>query len=125
MGRFLEERGGSRLLDDPLMLQATAEIDTQDEEGRPKPRMQVAREIKAKERARDLLAQRYATSQLSQEQILHCLYSIGDNNNYLRFNRDPIDRCGGEGPRDRAKQRPPGERTKVPATSCGVYKRSK
>lgn len=134
-----------RLLEDPLMVTATAEIDTQDEDGRPKPRMQaraplrsaeeapaaglslsrlsfrccaegvcsrhnaradtssggggdtlpsiqVAKEIKAKERARDILAQRYASSQLSQEQILHCLYSVGDNNNYLRFNRDPIDR---------------------------------
>ena len=35
---------------------------------------------------------RYATPQLSEDSILTCLYSIGDNNSYLRFNRDPIDR---------------------------------
>ncbi len=28
----------------------------------------------------------------AQEDILRCLYSIGDNNSFLLFNRDPIDR---------------------------------
>lgn len=83
----MEERGGQKLLEDPLMHVATAEIETQD-----KTRGQIAKEIKNKERARDHLAQKYATAQLSNEAILTCLYSIGDNCNYLRFNRDPIDR---------------------------------
>ncbi len=26
-------------------------------------------------------------------QVLHCIYSISDNNSYLLFNRDPIDRA--------------------------------
>lgn len=30
---------------------------------------------------------------LSQEDILWCLYSISDNNAFLLFNRDPIDRA--------------------------------
>lgn len=28
----------------------------------------------------------------SDEEILHCLYSVSDNNSYLLFNRDPVDR---------------------------------
>lgn len=31
-------------------------------------------------------------SGVSDEDILWCLYSISDNNSYLLFNRDPIDR---------------------------------
>lgn len=34
----------------------------------------------AKERARDQLARRYRNRSLSDEDILHCLYSISDNN---------------------------------------------
>lgn len=85
--RMLEERGGLRMLDDPLMTTATAEIVAGE-----RPRHEVQRDIKAKERAREALAKRYRSSQLSEEDILLCLYSVSDNNSFLLFNRDPIDR---------------------------------
>lgn len=90
---FLEERVGSAhaaaLLDDPLCSLATAEIPS----GPDRPRAEVQRDIRAKERARDTLARRYARPpQLTQEDVLWCLYSVADNNAFLLFNRDPIDR---------------------------------
>eukprot|EP00878_Enallax_costatus_P007578 GHUV01007935.1.p1 GENE.GHUV01007935.1~~GHUV01007935.1.p1 ORF type:complete len:658 (+),score=224.07 GHUV01007935.1:58-2031(+) len=84
---FLEERGRLEMLDDPLMEIATAEIVAGD-----RPRMAVQRDIKVKERAREQLAKKYRHSQLSEEEILWAIYSISDNNSYLLFNRDPIDR---------------------------------
>jgi len=84
---LLREKGGLAMLEDGLMHQATAEIM---HEG--KPRTQVQREIKAKEKAREHLSRRYASATLTSEEILNVLYSISDNNAYLRFNRDPVDR---------------------------------
>jgi len=84
---LLEAAGGLALLDDPLMSAATAEIIAGD-----RPRIAVQRDIKNKERAREALAKKYSSSQLSQDNILLCLYSIGDNNSYLLFNRDPVDK---------------------------------
>ncbi|GMH41918.1 hypothetical protein BSKO_09837 [Bryopsis sp. KO-2023] len=83
----LEENDGLKMLSDPLINLATAEIVVAD-----KSRPQIQREIKLKEKARDTLAQRYSNRNLSQESILTCLYSIGDNNSFLLYNRDPIDR---------------------------------
>ena len=77
---------GLELLNDPLMSLATAEIM---HEG--KQRHDVQKEIRQKERARETLAKKYASKDLSGEQILHVLYSIADNNAYLRYNRDPVD----------------------------------
>ncbi|KXZ52275.1 hypothetical protein GPECTOR_10g906 [Gonium pectorale] len=85
--RFLEERGGLALLDDPLMQTATAEI-----VAGSRPRHEVQRDIKIKEKAREALSRRYRSGALSEEDILQCIYSISDNNSYLLFNRDPIDR---------------------------------
>ena len=84
---LLAEKNGLPMLRDGLMHQATAEIM---HEG--KPRIQVQREIKAKEKAREHLSRRYSHADLSSEEILSVLYSISDNNAYLRFNRDPVDR---------------------------------
>ena len=84
---LLAEKNGLAMLRDGLMHQATAEIM---HEG--KPRIQVQREIKAKEKAREHLSRRYSHADLSSEEILSVLYSISDNNAYLRFNRDPVDR---------------------------------
>jgi len=83
---FLKSRGGEGLLADALMEQATAEIM---HEGLP--RHEVQRMIKRKERAREAIASKYQSSSVSKEDILQCLYSIADNNAYLRFNRDPVD----------------------------------
>ena len=56
---------------------------------------QIQREIKEKERARETLAKRFCKGQLSQDEIRLCLYSISDNNSYLLFNRDPVDKMIG------------------------------
>jgi hypothetical protein len=91
---FLEERlgteGAAALLDDPLVPMATAEIPS----GPTRSRNEVQRDIRAKEKAREQLSRRYARPDrgLSQDDVLWCLYSIADNNAFLLFNRDPIDR---------------------------------
>jgi hypothetical protein len=51
---FLEEGGAGALLDDPLLEIATAEIVAGE-----RPRAQVQRDIKAKERAREALSRKY------------------------------------------------------------------
>lgn len=83
---FLEERHAENVLKDNLIEIATMEILS---EG--KSRQQVAQDIKTKERAIERIAGRYKTREISDEEIKTCLYSISDNNNFLRFNRDPID----------------------------------
>lgn len=83
----LEEGGGLALLGDPLLETATAEITV-----RGRPRQEVQRDIRTKEKARELCAQKYKTASLSQEDLLQCMYSIADNNSFLLSNRDPIDR---------------------------------
>jgi hypothetical protein len=87
---FLKARNGEGLLADANMELATGEIM---HEGLP--RHEVQRMIKKKERARDYIASKYQSATLSKEDILQCLYSIADNNAYLRFNRDPVDKMLG------------------------------
>jgi hypothetical protein len=84
---LLEEGDAAAMLDDPLMAVATAEISSS---GRP--RAAVQKDIRAKERARDILARKYRTKDLDEEDLLRCLYSISDNNSFLAFSRDPVDR---------------------------------
>lgn len=84
---YLEQRKGLELLEDPLILTATKEIIP---EG--KSRRAVQKEIAQKEHAVQVLAKRYKKGQaLGEEEIKRCLYSIGDNNAYLRCARDPCD----------------------------------
>lgn len=56
-------------------------------------RSEIQAEIKRKEKARAALAHKYKTRQVSEDELLHCIYSISDNNSYLFFNRDPIDKA--------------------------------
>lgn len=84
---LLEEKGGLALLDDPLVEAATAEVKP---EG--KSRSQVQKAIKVKEAAREKLAKAYGKGAMTPEDVRYCLYSIGDNNSYLFFNRDPVDK---------------------------------
>eukprot|EP00201_Polytomella_parva_P012952 CAMPEP_0175067104 /NCGR_PEP_ID=MMETSP0052_2-20121109/16900_1 /TAXON_ID=51329 ORGANISM="Polytomella parva, Strain SAG 63-3" /NCGR_SAMPLE_ID=MMETSP0052_2 /ASSEMBLY_ACC=CAM_ASM_000194 /LENGTH=783 /DNA_ID=CAMNT_0016333923 /DNA_START=206 /DNA_END=2557 /DNA_ORIENTATION=+ len=84
---FLEERGGIAMLSDPLMKSATEEIKTVDQS-----RYAINEAIKVKEKARKVLASRYTSSSLREDDLLTAIYSISDNNSYLLFNRDPIDR---------------------------------
>lgn len=86
----LEERDALDLLKDDLITVATKEIYS---EGRP--RREVQRDIKSKERAIEQLSSQYQGNGLSQEQIRQCLYSIGDNHAFLRANRDPCEKMIG------------------------------
>ncbi|KDR84043.1 hypothetical protein GALMADRAFT_219873 [Galerina marginata CBS 339.88] len=83
----LEEHDATGLLRDDLVTVATKEIYS---EGRP--RRDVQKDIKSKERAIETLSSRYAVNGLSQEKVRQCLYSIGDNHAFLRANRDPCER---------------------------------
>ncbi|KNZ76028.1 UPF0652 protein [Termitomyces sp. J132] len=83
----LEEYRATDLLRDDLISVATKEIYS---EGRP--RRDIQKDIKSKERAIEILAARYERDGLSQEKLRQCLYSIGDNHAFLRTNRDPCER---------------------------------
>ena len=85
----LADAGCLGMLKDPLLATAVSEIYP---DGRQ--RQLVARDIRAKEQAREKLAAKYAREgSASEEQLLACIYSISDNAAYLRFNRDPVDKC--------------------------------
>ncbi|KAI8353702.1 hypothetical protein B0O80DRAFT_386562 [Mortierella sp. GBAus27b] len=84
---FLKERGGLDVLRNDLVADATKEIVADG-----KTRQQIQMEIKKKERAIETLSRKYATSELSPDEIKTCLYSIGDNHSFLRTNRDPCDK---------------------------------
>lgn len=79
---FLKERDGLGLLHHDLIVEATKEIIP---DGKSRP--QINQEIRSKERAIDLLSRKFSSSNLKEEEIKHCLYSIGDNHAYLRANR--------------------------------------
>jgi hypothetical protein len=79
---FLEERGGLSVLHEDYVLLATMEIIPD-----RKTRSQIQAEIKRKERSIEQLSRKYQSKHLSADEIRHCLYSIGDNNAYLRANR--------------------------------------
>lgn len=83
---FLEQRGGLELLEDNLITNATKEIIPD-----RKSRSVIQKEIKQKEQAVKTLAKRYKSRTLTEDDIKICLYSIGDNNAYLRAARDPCD----------------------------------
>ncbi|KAI7892750.1 uncharacterized protein EV154DRAFT_418223 [Mucor mucedo] len=84
---FLEERNGLSVLHEDIVLLATMEI-IPDRKTRP----QIQAEIKRKERSIEQLSRKYQSKYLSVDEIRHCLYSIGDNNAYLRANRDPCEK---------------------------------
>ncbi|ORX56337.1 hypothetical protein DM01DRAFT_1334809 [Hesseltinella vesiculosa] len=84
---FLAERNGVKILHDDLVLLATHEIIP---DGKTRPQIQT--EIRRKEKAIETLSRKYQSRNLTADDIRHCLYSIGDNNSYLRANRDPCER---------------------------------
>lgn len=85
---LLAEGGALGLLVDPLLPRATAEIASRD-----RPRAEVQRDIRLKERAREALAARYSKpkSALDHEEVLRAIYSVADNEAFLRHARDPVD----------------------------------
>ena len=83
---LLETCGGLALLEDPHIATATEEILP----GKSKNRSNIQLEIKRKERAAEVICNKYASRTLSKENIRLCLYSISDNNSFLNSNRRPI-----------------------------------
>ena len=75
------------LLQDDLVHVATMEIT---DEG--KSRYQIQQEIKRKEKAIKQLSQKYTNQNISEDRLCQCLYSLGDNNAFLRTNRDPCEK---------------------------------
>ena len=84
------ERNAEALLDDPLMATATAEIDSAN-----RPRAAIQADLKRKDAARKTLSKRYANAQCTADELLDAVYSFSDNNTYLLFNRDPVERMIG------------------------------
>jgi len=89
---FLAEHHAERMLDEPEIELATRAISPDRPDGTSKSRDEIRAEVRGKERAVENLARKYRTKSLSADDIKHCLYSIGDNNSFLLFNRDPIDK---------------------------------
>jgi hypothetical protein len=83
----LEKHNAIDMLRDPLMTTATQEIN-----GEKRSRREIQKDIKAKERAIELLSARYGRGELEQNDVRQLLYSIGDNHAFLRVNRDPCER---------------------------------
>ncbi|TPX37682.1 hypothetical protein SmJEL517_g00551 [Synchytrium microbalum] len=83
----LNAKTALNVLSDELMPVATEEINPEN-----KSRYQIQADIKRKEKSIELLARKYGSADCSPEVIRTCLYSIGDNNAFLRQNRDPCDK---------------------------------
>lgn len=87
--RFLDEHSNDHsnsLFEDILLLDATADIRPEN-----KPRATINRLIKQKEKAIEILADRYHHKEgLNKEQIRMIIYSIGDFNSYTNKNRIPV-----------------------------------
>lgn len=87
----LEEGNILKILEEESIHTATQEI-----RSFGRSRREVQADIKAKERAIERLSAKYARqSDMEQEEIRQCLYSIGDSNAFLRVNRDPCERLIG------------------------------
>lgn len=84
---LLSEKGAEGVLKDDLIATATEEI-----KAGKRRRYEIQNDIRMKEKAREMLASKYSSRLISKDEILNCLYSIGDNNSYLLYNRDPIDK---------------------------------
>lgn len=82
---ILEDLNCQQLLDDPRLLIATQEISW--ELGREE-KQHLTRK---KNIAIQDLAQSYSNSHISKQTLLLCIYSICDNHNFLRSNKEPCD----------------------------------
>jgi hypothetical protein len=83
---FLEKCGASELLCDELIVQATEEII-----GNSRTVLSVKQQIKKKEKTIEYLAEKYSNDKIDAEMIKQCMYSITDNNAFLRESRDCCD----------------------------------
>ena len=88
--KFLEAKGGLSILDDKYIEVATEEILADG-----KTRDMIQKQIRMKEKAVAHIKDKYATRDLSEDDIHMCLYSICDNNSFLNSNRLPVDKVIG------------------------------
>eukprot|EP01119_Soliformovum_irregulare_P000387 TRINITY_DN10267_c0_g1_i1.p1 TRINITY_DN10267_c0_g1~~TRINITY_DN10267_c0_g1_i1.p1 ORF type:complete len:561 (-),score=171.02 TRINITY_DN10267_c0_g1_i1:18-1700(-) len=84
---YLKERNATAIFEDQAIHAAIMEVPDD-----KKNRMEVQRKIKEKERSVEYLSHRYKSAEISEEEIKLCLRSIGDNNSFLRFSRDPLNK---------------------------------
>merc|ERR1711937_1119296 len=84
---ILSEKGAIGVLKDDLIATETEEIKVGN-----RRRYEIQKDIRKKEKAREMLASKYCNRSISKDEILNRLYSIGDNNSYLLCNRDPVDK---------------------------------
>ncbi|GMI21659.1 hypothetical protein TeGR_g4597 [Tetraparma gracilis] len=85
---YLEEKGGLGVLSDKNIEYATQEILATP----GKSRDQINKEIRRKEKAVEMIKEKYSSRNLSEDEIHNCLYSICDNNSFLNSNRVPVDK---------------------------------
>ena len=85
----LREAGGLDLLEDKYIHIATAEVLPD----KSKSRQMIQTEIKRKEKAADIIVQKYSSPRLSTDTIRSCMYSISDNHSFLNSNRKPVLEC--------------------------------
>lgn len=88
---FLKDNDALDLLieDYALIMDATTEIDSVG-----KPRKLLDKELRARDDAFKQLMKKYVgrTAEFTEDNLETVFRSIGDNHNYLRWNRDPVDR---------------------------------
>jgi len=89
----LEAGGALGMLSDPMIDIATREVLPRDENGREKSRRELEDEIQRKDKAAEILGRKYASDRITADGVRQCIYSIKDNNSFLRCNRDPIDQA--------------------------------
>ena len=82
----LKEAGALEALKSEWISTATMEIVV---DGKSRP--QINRELKRKEYALQYISQTYENSEISADTIKECLYSIGENSNYIAYNSKPVD----------------------------------
>ncbi|KAL0479207.1 hypothetical protein AKO1_008039 [Acrasis kona] len=83
---YLTERGADKLLKDEHIVVATSEILSIG-----KSQYEVRHSIKQKEATVNHLARKYSNEKINEEEIKQCIYSISDNNAFLRESRDCCD----------------------------------
>jgi len=74
-----EFRKVSGIYSDPLLIEATKNTNS-------------AEEVAGKMRARSALVEKYVCGDVDKEMMVRCLDSISDANNYILFNRDPVEK---------------------------------
>ncbi|KAL7718267.1 Uncharacterized protein QTN25_004562 [Entamoeba marina] len=83
--RYLKDKNMLKILEHPLINVAVAEIIPDG-----KSRVQIREEIKKKEMAIKQIGNEFGGKECSVDEVQQCLYSIADNNCFLRYNRDPV-----------------------------------